>query len=101
MEPITRSMCKLEEFIWTNQCPLAWQQIKQCYLEAPIPIPSQWTMEFHIHTDASNIAVGAMLAQNPTKKCNQPILYASQVTNLIRRNYTTTVREALATVFAL
>jgi hypothetical protein len=33
--------------------------------------------EFHFHTDAFDIAVGAMLAQNPTGKIDQPIVYAS------------------------
>lgn len=57
--------------------------------------------EFHVHTDASNIAVGAMLAQNPTGKCDQPIMYASRLLNTAERNYTRTEREALAMVYAL
>jgi hypothetical protein len=46
-------------------------------------------MEFHVHTDTSNLAVGAMLAQNPTEKCDQPIPYASKLLNNEEKNYTT------------
>jgi hypothetical protein len=37
-------------------------------MEAPIPIPPNWKFKFHMHTYASLLAVGAMLAQNPIGK---------------------------------
>ena len=58
-------------------------------------------MEFHVHTDASELAVGAMLAQNPTGKWDQPISYASRLLNVAEKNYTTTEKEALAMVYSL
>jgi len=39
--------------------------IKHKYLNAPILVALKWDMEFHIHTNASNLVVEAMLAQNP------------------------------------
>jgi len=70
-------------------------------MDAPILISSHWDLEFHVHTNASNMAIGAMLAQNPTEKCDQLIVYASQLLNHIKRNYTTIEREAFAMVYAL
>ena len=58
-------------------------------------------MEFHVHTDAFDIAVGAMLAQNPTGKTDQPIAYASRLLSKVEKNYTTTEKEALAMVYAV
>ncbi len=58
-------------------------------------------MEFHIHRNASNLAIGAMLAQNLIGKCDQPIAYAFRFLNNAKKNYTTTKREALAMVYAL
>jgi len=101
MEPITKLLRKSEEFVWTERCESAWQQIKQQYTMAPILIPPRWDLEFHVHSDASNLAVGAMLAQNPTGKSDQPIVYASRLLNSAEKNYTTTEREALAMVYAL
>jgi hypothetical protein len=78
-----------------------WEAIKQQYVDAPILIAPRWDLEFHIHTNASNLAVGAMLVQNPIRKCNQPIAYKYQLLNYAKKNYTTTKREALAMVYVL
>ena len=32
--------------------------------------PPRWYLEFHVHSDASNAVVGAMLAQKPLGKYN-------------------------------
>ena len=77
MEPITRLTRKREAFDWTTECENAYQYIKTRYQNAPILIGVDWKLEFHVHTDASDIAVGARLAQNPTGKTDQPIAYAS------------------------
>ncbi len=54
-----------------------------------------------MHIDASLLAVGAMLAQNPTDKYDQPIVYASRLLNKAKHNYTTTKKKALTMVYAL
>ncbi len=75
--------------------------LKQRYLDAPILIAPKWDMEFHVHTDASNLAIEVMLIQNPTRKCDQSIAYASILLNNVEKNYTTIKREAFAMVYAL
>jgi hypothetical protein len=62
MAPITKLMRKTEPLIWTIECQEAWDHIKKKYMGAPILIPPNWQMEFHVHTDASLLVVGAMLA---------------------------------------
>jgi hypothetical protein len=42
-----------------------------------------------------------MLAQNPTSKCDQLIVYASQLLNNAKKNYTMKELEALAMAYAL
>jgi hypothetical protein len=63
--------------------------------------PPRWDLEFHVHSDASNVAVGAMVAQKPLGKYNQPIYYATRLVNFAEHNYTMTKKEALVMVFAL
>jgi hypothetical protein len=70
-------------------------------VEALILIPPSWQLEFHVHTYASLLAMGAMLAQNPTGKYDQPIVYVSRLFNKAEQNYTTTKRKALTMVHAL
>ena len=101
MEPITRLTRKGEVFDWTIECEHAYQYIKTRYQNAPILIGVDWKLEFHVHTNASDIAVGAMLAQNPTGKTDQPIAYTSRLLSKAEKNYTTTEKEALAMVYAV
>jgi hypothetical protein len=54
-----------------------------------------------VHTDASLLAIGAMLAHNPTCKYDQPIIYASRLFNKVKHNYTTIKRKTLTMVYAL
>jgi hypothetical protein len=58
-------------------------------------------MEFHVHTNGSLLAIGAMLAQNPTNKYDHLIVYASRLFNKLKHNYTTIEREVLTMVYAL
>ncbi len=55
-------MRKTKPFIWTIDCQETWDYIKQKYMEALILTPPNWQLEFHVHTCASLLAVGAMLA---------------------------------------
>jgi hypothetical protein len=52
-------------------------------METPILIPPNWRLEFHVHTYASLVTVGVMLAQNPIGKYDQPIVYASRLLNIV------------------
>jgi hypothetical protein len=88
-------------FAWTIKCQETWEAIKLRYLDAPILVAPKWDMEFHVHTNVLNLAVIAMLVQNPTEKCDYLITYASRLFNNVEKNYITTGREALAMVYAL
>ncbi len=70
MASITKLMQKLKEFIWTQECQEAWETIKHKYMEAPILIVPNLEKKFHVHMDAFNLAIGAMLAQNLDGKCD-------------------------------
>ncbi len=70
-------------------------------METPILIPPNWQLKFHVHTNASLLAIGAMLAQNPTGKYDQPIVHAFGLLNKTKQIYTTTQKETLTMVYAL
>ena len=56
-------------------------------------------MEFPVHCDASNIAIGAVLAQNIHGDRDSPMYYASRLLNNAKKNYSTIEREALAMIY--
>lgn len=69
-------------------------------VEAPILKFPNWSIKFHVHIDASAIAVGAVLAQ-PYDGIDHLNSYASRKLNKAERNYSTTEQEALGMVFSL
>jgi hypothetical protein len=81
MAPITKLMKKMKPFIWTTKCQEAWDQIKQKYMEAPILIPPNGQLEFHVHIDASLLTIGVVLAYNSIGQYDQPIVYAFKLFN--------------------
>jgi hypothetical protein len=98
-------MCKLlnkdEKFIWTEACAKSWEWMKASMTCLPILIVPDWKLEFHVHTDASNFALGAMVSQNLNKIIDKPIYYASRLMNIAKKNYTTIENETLAMIYAM
>jgi hypothetical protein len=58
-------------------------------------------VEFHVHIDSSLLDVEVMMSQNVTRKSDQPIVYASELLNKVKKNYNRTHKEGLTMVFAL
>ena len=45
---------------------------------APILVFPDWNKEFHVHVDASSVALGVVLAQPGEGNLDHPITYASR-----------------------
>jgi hypothetical protein len=58
-------------------------------------------VEFHVHIDASLLAMGVMLSQNIIGKSDKPIVYAYRLLNKVKHTYSTIEKEALVMVFSL
>jgi hypothetical protein len=69
--------------------------------EEPILKYPDFDKEFILATDASNVAIGAVLGQLDELGKEHPVAYASRVLNKAERNYSTTEREALAIFWAV
>lgn len=95
-----RLLRKTEEFIWTMDCQTALDKLKEKLVSAPILVYPNWNKMFHVHIDASGIALGVVLVQ-PGEKMDHPVYYASRKLSIVERNYTTTEWEALAMVYSL
>jgi hypothetical protein len=51
------------QFQWIEECQQIFNTLKQKMVTAPILVFPNWSKEFHVHVDASSIALGSMLAQ--------------------------------------
>ncbi len=90
MAPITKLLKKPKMFEWTAECQTTWEDIKNQYIQAPILISPNQELEFHVHTNAFQLVLGAIFSQNPTGKIDQLIMYSSRLLNFAKKNYTTT-----------
>ena len=88
-------------FEWTEECEESFHKLKQALVTAPILKAPDWNIPFHVHIDASNFAIGCILAQPHEGNIDLPICYASRQLNSAEKNYTTTEREGLTMVYAV
>jgi hypothetical protein len=75
--------------------------LKQKMVTMPILVFPDWSKEFHVHVDASYIALGVVLAQPGEGDIDHPLAFSSRKLSTTEVNYTTTEREGLAMVYAL
>jgi hypothetical protein len=68
---------------------------------AHILVFPDWIKEFHVHVDASSIALGVVLAQSRSGDIDHPLAFSSRKLSIAEINYTTTEREGLAMVYTL
>ena len=96
--PLT-SLCKKGSDItkeWTNEHTKAMVTLKRLLTDAPVMVIPDPQESFEVTTDASNIAIGAVLTQY-----QHPVAYMSQKLNEHQKNYTTQDKELLAVIRAL
>ena len=76
-------------------------KLKIAMATAPILVFPDWKKEFHVHVDASSIALGIVLMQPREGALDHPISFARRKLSTAEKNYTMTEREGLAMVYAL
>ncbi len=91
---------KKEGWLWTDECEMAFSDIKDAMTCAPVLRMPNLSQPFIIQTDASDIGLGAVLSQRSEDgKEEWVIAYASRVLRKAEKNYTTTEKECLAIVW--
>ena len=88
---------KDQTFSWTEECLKAFETLKQKLTEAPILARPDFEKEFILDTNASDIAIAAVLSQNIDGK-EHVIAFASKLLSKCERRYCVTSKELLAMV---
>jgi hypothetical protein len=89
-----------ELFSWTEDCENAYDHLRNCLTTQPIVVYPDFNRHFYLHTDASNYAIGAVLAQKDKEGHERVIAYASRVLSPAETNYTVTEKECLAVIWS-
>lgn len=92
IKPLASFLKKDTPFVWTNSQQLAFEQMKEKLITAPILAYPDFSKPFFLTCDASNFALSAILSQGEIGK-DRPIAYASRTLNKAECNYSVTEKE--------
>jgi len=65
--PLYKLLCKDTKFNWNEDCQKAFEELKKALMSYPILRMPDFSKEFFLYTDASGLAIGAILAQKTEK----------------------------------
>ena len=100
-QPLSEKTSENAQYEWTDRMQAAFERLKDALTTAPVLVYPDYSKQFIVSTDASSIAVGAVLSQKDDNGREHPIHYASRSLNSAEKNYSAFERETLGVVFAL
>jgi len=77
-------------YCWNDDCMKSLHVLKEKLESTPILVIPKWDVEFHVHVDASCVALGALLTQEGTEGVDHPIMFAIRRLSKAEKNYSTT-----------
>lgn len=98
-KPLTHCLKKGNKITMNPQYVESFEKCKTLLTNDPILKYPDFSKEFILTTDASNVAIGAILSQGPIGS-DKPVCYASRTLNDSEVNYSTIEKELLAIVWA-
>ena len=88
-------------FSWGIEQQSAFEALKAALKVAPVLVYPDYDKEFLLYTDASGVAIGAILAQLDNEGHNHPVAYTSCILTKHEKNYSVTEKECLAFIYAM
>ena len=98
--PLNALLRREQAWKWTEDCQKAFETLKGEIAARPVSAYPDFSKPFRLYTDASNIGLGAILAQKQQGK-EKIICCASRTLNNAESNYSTTKKECLAVVWGV
>lgn len=95
VKPLTELTKKSSRFVWSENCQLAFEHLKQQFVSPGILAYPRDEGEYILDTDASDDAIWAVLQQVQNGEL-KVIAYGSRTLNKAERNYCITDKELLA-----
>ncbi len=89
------------EFKFTDECKQAFDQLKTALTNYPVLRQADPAKPFLLFTDASGVALGAILSQQDEEGNDYVCAYASRILRGAEVHYGITEKEALAMVWGI
>ena len=101
LAPLYQLLKKDQPFIWSENCELAFNQIKNLLTSQPVLSIFNPEKECFLYTDASKVGIGAVLKQNQADGELHPVGFFSKKLLDYQLNYSVTELECLAIIEAI
>ena len=98
-KPLTKLTEKSSKFGWTTECDNAFRSLRNKLISSPILIFPDFSKQFILDTDASEVGIGAVLSQVQPDGSEAVVAYASRTLTKPERNYCVTRKELLAVIY--
>lgn len=98
VEPLNKLLRKDEDFIWNEDCQIAFETLKRKLTSAPILAYPNMNKPFILTTDASNSAIGYILSQKDKGNREHVIAYGGRSLSKPERNWSASDVECLAVI---
>ena len=98
--PLNRLLRQDVKFKWEEEEESAFRNLKARLTMAPILTYRDYSKEFFLACDASNVGIRAVILEKG-EKCLMPLAYASRTLNPAERSYSVTQKESLPVIFGL
>lgn len=95
-KPLSDLLKKSSPFVWTSITEIAFMQLKEALVKAPVLAISNFQKQFVLETDASDIGFGAVLMQE-----GHPIAYLSKPVCAKNQTLSTYEKECMAIIMAV
>ena len=92
---------KKKEVQWTPECQEAFEALKEYGCTTPVLAYANYKKSFRLHTDASDLGLGAVLYQQDESGKNRAIAYVSRMLSQAEKNYPAHKLEFLALKWAV
>ena len=99
--PLYNLLKKEIKFAFDQQCIEAFEALKLALTSYPVLRQPDLTKMFYLHTDASGLAIGAILAQLDDQNQEYVVAYASRLFKGAEIHYGITEKECLALLWAV
>jgi hypothetical protein len=86
---------------WTEECNQAFNKLKEILVKEPVLSAPDFSKEFVLQTDASDLGIGVILSQADSHGHEHPILYLSKKFNETERKFSTIEKECAAIVWGV
>lgn len=95
-KPLTHLLKKNVPFVWTTETSQAFNTLKKALVSAPVLALPDFNKSFTLETDASEMGIGAVLAQE-----GHPVAYVSKALGPRTQGLSTYEKECLAIMMAV